>query len=317
MRVAVIGAGGVGGYYGGRLAAAGLDVSFLARGAHLAALKAHGLRVDSPLGDLRLPRVTATDTAGRIGAVDVALFCVKLYDTASTALQIAPLIGPDTIILCLQNGVDGPALLAELHGAARVVPGTVYVVSEIAGPGHIRHSGVDRPIIGAVAGTAGDRVHTLVDAWRAAGSEAETSDQIHIEIWRKFTRLSAFSAICCACRQPVSAILHDQEVRDLFLAALDEAIAVGRATGVDLPDGFAAESLGLLAAMTPDSKPSMLRDLEAGRRMELPWLSGTIVRLGARHGVPTPVHDFCRKVLHPYQDGVPGGAEAGRRAAAD
>ena len=305
MRVAVVGAGGVGGYYGGRLAAAGLDVAFLARGAHLAALQRDGLRVDSPLGNIRLTEVKASGIPAEIGPVDVVLFCVKLYDTAAAAREMAPLVGPDTTIICLQNGVDGPSLLAEAHGADHVVPGTVYLVSELAGPGHIVHSAVDRPILGAASGVAGERVKALVDAWRSAGSAADISDEIHVEIWRKFVRLCTFSAIGCAARLPVGPILRDPETRVLMVAALEEAVTVARATGVLLEGGFASESLAFLLAMTPDSKPSMLRDLEAGRRLELPWLSGTIVRLGAERGVPTPIHGFCYKILRPHQDGPP------------
>ena len=305
MRVAVVGSGGVGGYYGGRLAAAGLDVAFLARGAHLAEMRARGLRIESPQGDVVLPHVSASDDPADIGPVDLVLFCVKLYDTATAATQMTPLIGPDTTIVCLQNGVDGPGLLADAHGVERIVPGTVYLVSELAAPGQIRHSAVDRPVIGAVNGIAGQRLAVVVDALRGAGSEAELSDHIHVEIWRKFVRLCTFSAICCATRLPIGPILADADTKALFVSALEEAVAVAAATGVPIDDGFVDESLGFLFAMTPDSKPSMLRDLEAGRRLELSWLSGTIARLGAHHGVPTPIHTLCWRVLRPYQDGAP------------
>lgn len=229
MRIAIVGSGGLGGYFGGRLAAAGVDVVFLARGAHLAALQTSGLRIESPNGNLHLPRVSATDDASTIGAVDVVFFAVKLYDTESAAPLLPPLIGPDTVVIPFQNGVESVEMLSRTVDRRHLASGTSYVQAAIAEPGVIRHIALDRLIFGELDGARTPRLERLFDVCQEAGVTPIISDQIEVEIWSKFVHLSVLSGMTSVTRSPVGLLRDDPDLFAMWQAALIETIEIGRA----------------------------------------------------------------------------------------
>ena len=303
MRIAVVGAGGVGGYFGGRLAAAGSDVAFLARGAHLEAMRSRGLTIRSYKGDLHLPRVNATDDPSAIGPVDVVLFTVKLYDVEPATALLPPLIGPDTVVIPLQNGVEAVDLVSRAAGRAHTAGGTVYIAAVIAEPGVIRHSALEHLLFGEIDGARSARLEHLHAACARAGVQATLSDRINVDIWTKFVRLSVFSGVTGVTRCPVGPIVADPELIAMVKTALSEAMAVARAKGVAVPDEVADDVERSYAALPPQMKSSLLEDLERGRPLELPWLSGAVVRIGREIGVATPTHQFIATVLKPHVNG--------------
>jgi len=304
MRIAVVGAGGVGGYFGGRLAAAGADVRFLARGAHLEALRSRGLTVHSFRGDFHLPRVTATDDPRAIGPVDVVLFTVKLYDAEAATALLPPLVGPDTAVIPLQNGVDGVDIVSRVVGREHTAGGTVYVAAVISEPGVIRHSALDHLIFGELDGTRSPRLQRLFDACKPAGFEVTLSDNIRIDIWTKFVRLSVFSGMTAVTRCAIGPIVADPDLYAMLKTAVRETMAVARAKGIAVPDQVIDDVDRSYRGLPPHMKSSMLQDLERGRRLELPWLSGAVVRIGREVGVPTPTHQFIATVLQPHVNGA-------------
>jgi 2-dehydropantoate 2-reductase len=307
MRIAIVGSGGVGGYFGGRLAASGTDVAFLARGAHLAALRERGLRIISPAGDVHVTPVQASDDPAAIGPVDVVFFAVKLYDTEAAARLLPPLVGPTTLVVPFQNGVDAIDTLASAVGRSHVAGGTAYVAAVIEEPGVIRHTAMGRLIFGSLDGGRSELLETLADHCRRASIDALLSDRIEVDIWAKFARLTVFSGMTAVTRCPVGPIRDDPALAAMMRAGVDESIAVARARGIPLPDTLAAEIDAATAALPSQAKSSMLQDLERGRPLELPWLSGAIVRLGAEAGVNTPIHRFIVTVLGPHANGRAGG----------
>jgi len=304
MRIAVVGAGGVGGYFGGRLAAAGADVRFLARGAHLEALRSRGLTVHSFRGDFHLPRVTATDDPRAIGPVDIVLFTVKLYDAEAATALLPPLVGPDTAVIPLQNGVDGVDIVSRVVGREHTAGGTVYVAAVISEPGVIRHSALDHLIFGELDGTRSPRLQRLFDACKPAGFEVTLSDNIRIDIWTKFVRLSVFSGMTAVTRCAIGPIVADANLYAMLKTAVRETMAVARAKGIAVPDQVIDDVDRSYRGLPPHMKSSMLQDLERGRRLELPWLSGAVVRIGREVGVPTPTHQFIATVLQPHVNGA-------------
>jgi len=305
MRIAIVGSGGLGGYFGGRLAAAGVDVVFLARGAHLDALQTGGLRIESPNGNLDLPRVSATDDASTVGAVDVVLFAVKLYDTESAIPLLPPLIGDDTVVIPFQNGVESVAMLARGVDRRHLAAGTSYVQAFLAEPGVIRHIALDRLIFGELDGARTPRLERLFDVCRDAGISATLSDQIEVELWSKFVHLSVLSGMTAVTRSPVGLLRDDPDLYAMWQAALVETIAVARAKGVNLPRGLFDELITLFQRTPAQAGSSMLQDLERRRRLELPWLSGAVVRMGRALDVETPIHRFIATVLGPHVNGRP------------
>jgi 2-dehydropantoate 2-reductase len=303
MRIAIVGSGGVGGYFGGRLAASGADVTFLARGAHLDALRARGLRITSPKGDLHLPRVKAAGDTSEIGPVDIVLFAVKLYDTDSAVSALPPLIGPDTAVIPLQNGVDSVATLIKAVGREHTAGGTCYVSAVIAEPGVIRHTAMDHLIFGELDRTRSPRLLALREACQTAGFQSTLSDDITLDIWNKFVRLTVLSGVTTAARSPLGVIRDEPELWTLLKEAVREAMAVARAKGIAVPESTVEDVAKAYAALPPQTKSSMLEDLERGRRIELPWLSGAVVRIGREVGVPTPTHSFINAVLRPHVNG--------------
>jgi 2-dehydropantoate 2-reductase len=303
MRIAIVGSGGVGGYFGGRLAAAGADVTFLARGAHLDAMRARGLRIDSPKGDLHLPHVRAESDPAAVGPVDVAFFAVKLYDTQGALALLPPLMGPDTLVIGYQNGVETLGTLTRAVGASHAAGGVSYVSAAIAEPGVIRHTAMDHLIFGMPDGSAPPQLEALLEACRPAGFQATLSKDINVDIWTKFVRLSVFSGMTAVTRAPIGVIVNDPELLGMLQAAVRETLAVAHAKGVAVPNTIDEDVTFAYQALPPEAKASMLVDLERGRRIELPWLSGAVVRLGHEVGVATPIHGFITTVLRPYVNG--------------
>jgi 2-dehydropantoate 2-reductase len=303
MKIAIFGSGGVGGYFGGRLAAAGEDVTFLARGAHLNALQHDGLHIESPLGSLHLPKVQATDRPQAIGPVDVVLFTVKLYDVESSAAALAPLIGPETVVITLQNGVDAMDMVARHVGDAHVAGGAAYIVAVIDKPGHIRHTTAQQLVFGERDGRRSDRLAAFEAAGIRAGFQATASQDIEADLWTKFVRLATWSGITTATRSPMGVVRDTPATFELMVAAIEEVIAVARARGVKLPADLMDTTLTMIRTFPASSKSSMLEDIERGRRLELPWLSGAVVRLGQEAGVPTPIHQFITTILTPFVNG--------------
>ncbi len=308
MKIAVMGAGGIGGYFGARLAAAGEEVAFIARGAHLDAMRHDGLRIESANGDVHLNAPVVTDASAEIGPVDLVLFTVKLWDTEAAAEAVRPLLGAETGVVSFQNGIDAEGVLAERLGAAHVMGGVAYGLAVIAAPGVIRHTGtLAKLVFGERDGRPSARAEALKAALAGAGVEAAVSDDIDKEIWQKFTVLAAHSGLTALTRLTSGPIMAEPETRALLRAAVAEVVAVGRAKGVALDDGLVDRNMAFFSGLPADFGSSMLHDLTAGRRLELPWLSGAVARLGAELGVATPVHGFIAAALKPHAQGAPGG----------
>jgi 2-dehydropantoate 2-reductase len=334
MKIVVVGSGGVGGFFGGRLAARGSqgsqgspasqgpDVTFVARGAHLAAMRERGLYIRSPNGDLHLERVHATDDTTTIGPADVVLFAVKLYDMATALESLKPLIGANTVVIPLQNGVAAVDLVRQTVGDEHAAGGTCYVSAVVDAPGVIRHTAMGRLIFGPLAGATGPlagaapaplaQLTKLLAACQGAGFEATLSERIQSEIWAKFVRLTAFSGMTAATRCPLGVVMSDPELTEMLVAALTESFAIARANNVDLDPSVVPAIIESYRTMPPGTKSSMLEDLERGRRLELPFLSGTVARMGAALGVPTPTHHFIATVLKPFANGRSSGLSNSR-----
>lgn len=304
MRIAVMGTGGVGGYFGGRLAASGCDVHFIARGKHLDALRSNGLVVKSPLGDLHLPRVNATSDPAEIGGVDVFIFGVKLWDTESAAAAIKPLLRPGTAVISLQNGVVKDEILTRIVGAGHVVGGVCYIEATIAAPGVIEHGGrMQRVVVGEYGGRPSDRVRQFVERCAEAGIDAQASDDIRRTIWEKFVVLVGLSGSTSTTREPVGVVRANPGSRRLLQRLLDETTAVANAEGVGLPAGFVQERLAFLDQLPATMTSSMHRDLERGNRLEVQWLSGDVARRAQRLGLAAPVNETIADILAPHAGG--------------
>jgi 2-dehydropantoate 2-reductase len=303
MKIAVFGSGGVGGYFGGRLAAAGEDVTFLARGAHLAAMQQDGLHIASPLGDVHLPQVQATDRPEAVGPVDVVLFTVKLYDVEASAATLGPMIGPNTVVITLQNGVDAMDMVAKQVGVDHVAGGAAYIVVVIDKPGHLRHTTAQQLVFGERDGRRSDRLLAFEQAGIRAGFQAQASNDVQSVLWTKFVRLATWSGMTTVTRSPMGVVRDTPATYDMMMAAIEEVIAVGKARGVTFPPDLMEGTINLIKNFPAASKSSMLEDIERGRRLELPWLSGAVVRIGREAGVPTPIHQFITTILTPFVNG--------------
>lgn len=298
MRITIVGAGGVGGYFGARFAQGGCDVGFVARGRQLAALRADGLRVESELGDIHLPRVRADEDPAALGPTDVVLICVKLWDTESAARAVQPIVGPETVVISLQNGVRKEEVLRQLLGERAVAGGVSYVVAKILRPGVIRHTGtMQRLVFGERDGAASARLTRFLDACRSGGVEAELSADIERAIWEKFVFVVGTSATTTSMRQTIGPIRSNPRTRAFLLGVMREAAAIGRARGVPLALDFAETRLTFIDELSSAMTSSMHTDLEEGRRLELEWLSGSVVELGESLGVPTPLNRAVRDIL--------------------
>jgi 2-dehydropantoate 2-reductase len=298
MKIAFMGAGGVGGLIGARLAQAGCDVSFVARGAHLKAMRENGLKLESQVGEVHLRDVRVTDDPAAIGPVDLVIFAVKLWDTAAAARAMAPLLGPDTGVISLQNGVRKDDILRPIVGEQRLMGGVAYMGTAISRPGVIHHTGtMQRVVFGEYDGRRSKRAETLLEYLRKTGIDAQLSDDIRRSIWEKFVFLVAMAAVTASIRLPIGPIRSHPLTRQLYLDALKEAAAVGRAQGVKLPPDFAEERMAFVDTLPETMTASLQLDLERGNPLEVEWLSGSVVELGAAAGVPTPIHRVVRDIL--------------------
>ena len=305
MRIAAMAAGAVGGYFGARMAAAGHDVFFIARGAHLEAMRKHGLKIESVHGDVHLPKPNVTDDPKSIGPVDFVLFAVKLWDTEKAAEAMRPLLGPNTRVITLQNGVDSYERIAPIVGRERAISGVTYVVTVIDRPGVIKQASQFQSIIcGTIDGRADASLAAFVAAAKAANINITQSDNIERDRWHKFIFLSGTSGATALTRSSMGPILADPDTRALFRAIMAETLAVGRAKGVALDPGYVDERLAFADKNVPGGmKASMANDLDRGNRLELDWLAGQVSRLGKELKVPTPVNDTIYAALKLYRMG--------------
>ncbi|MBN9526820.1 MAG: 2-dehydropantoate 2-reductase [Alphaproteobacteria bacterium] len=305
MRVVIWGAGGVGGYLGARLAQGGAQVAFVARGAHLAAMRSHGLRIESPLGDARIAPVEASDDPADLAPADVIAVTVKGRDLAEAAGRLALLLKPGTAVISFLNGVESVGILGDAVGAARVMGGICYMPLVVSAPGVIGHTGrVNRYVFGEVGGQRSARALAFEAACRAGGLDAVLSEDIERDLWLKFIMLAPFSAMTCLTRAPLGVFLADAAARAQYEAGMVEVAAVGRALGARLPDDAVARNMAFaLNRADPATRSSMLEDLERGRPLELDSLVGSVVRLAARAGVDVPFHRMAHAVLGVHRDG--------------
>ena len=306
MRIAVVGAGAVGGYFGALLSRAGSEVAFIARGTHLEAIRDHGLQVVGPLGDFTA-RVQAESDPGRIGTVDVVIVAVKTYDNADAFPLVHPLLGPETPVLTLQNGVDSAEDLARIVGRSRVLAGAAYVATAIDGPGVIRQTGTHRRIVFGECfepePVASTRVRALEAVMSAADIHAEAMADARPAIWEKFIYLAPFAAFTGAARLPIGPIWADSDSRSAFLHAVAEVAAVARATGIAVPDNYLQRIEDYAADLPPGTRSSLLIDLSQGKRIEVESLAGSVVRRGREVSVATPRMEALYAVLKPHAAG--------------
>jgi 2-dehydropantoate 2-reductase len=308
MKIAILRAGAVGGYYGVRLARAGHEVHFLARGAQAEAMRRTGLAVRSALGDDHLFPANVTEDARTIGPADLVLVTVKLWDTGGAVRAIQPAIGPGTTVLSLQNGVDKEETIAAIVGREPVVGGVTYILVDRPEPGVVVHSGrLQRVVVGELDRPRSDRVDAIVAALVSAGIEGIASADIRRELWEKLAFLATNSAVTAVTRETIGALRARPATRTLIRDGMTEAVAVARAEGVTIPEDFVEGRMRFVDTLPPEGRASMAQDLLRGARLELEWLSGAVVRRGERLGVPTPVHRTLFAALVPFADGKPAG----------
>lgn len=308
MKIAIMGAGGLGGYFGARLAASGQDVAFIARGAHLAAMRQGGLRIKSALGDLHLKDVRATSDPAEVGPVDVVLMSVKLWDTESAAESMKPLIGPGTAVVSFQNGVGKDDVLTRVLGPEAVMGGVCYIAAVIGEPGEIVHTGtMQKLVFGEFDGRRSERAQRFLAACVEAGIDAQLSEDIRRLIWEKFVFLVGLSGTTSSIRKPIGPIRAHPVTRAFLREVIAETVAVGKSQGVAFAEGFAEDRLRFCDTLPAQMTSSMHGDLQRGKPLELPWLSGAVAEMGRAAGVPTPANSAIRDVLALYVDGgVPG-----------
>ena len=304
MKLLVFGTGGIGGYFGARLAASGVDVTFIARGEHLNAMRTNGLRIESALGNLVLKPTNATDDPKAAGVVDLVMIGVKLWDTEAAIEAVAPAVGPNTAVVSFQNGVDAVDLLTKKYGRERVLGGIAHIAAVIEAPGIIRHNGkLQRLTFGELDGKRSPRVERLLAQCQKAGIDTAISDQIERTIWEKFILIVGLSGMTALTRLPIGPIREEPLTRELLANTMRETAAVGVAKGVALDADAAEKQLGFIDAVPYDMIASMLGDLRRGYRLELPWLSGGVVRLGTQLGVATPANRFVYAALKLHENG--------------
>jgi 2-dehydropantoate 2-reductase len=301
-----MGTGGTGGYFGGLLARAGEEVTFIARGAHLEAIRNDGLAIKSVLaGDFTIP-ATATDNPSDIGPVDCVLFCVKAYDNAVAADQIRPLIGPETVVLSVQNGIDNEEQIGKVVGPEHVVGCASYVFSTIESPGVVAQTGgPGKIVLGEMQGGTSARTEALQNTLQNSKITAELHSDIQVALWQKFIAICGVNGITALTRLPMGGIVACKETHNLMRGTMQEVAAVARASGANLPEGCVDQSMDFFSSVEPSMRGSMYYDLAGGRRLELEVLNGTVVRLGSEHGIPTPINFAIYAALKPYLDGAP------------
>ncbi|MCC7484666.1 MAG: 2-dehydropantoate 2-reductase [Burkholderiales bacterium] len=299
MKILIMGSGGLGGLYGGLLARAGCEVTFVARGAHLAALREHGLTIENAArGDIRLPKVSVTDDPAGAGEADFVLIAVKLWDTEAAARAVKPALAPDTAVISLQNGVMKDDILRRELGSRAVMGGVAYVGTHIARPGVIHQAGtLQRLVIGEYDGRRSPRAERLLEAAVRAGLQAELSADIRRAIWEKFVFLVGLSGATATVRAPIGRIRENPRARAFLRELMKEAVRVGIAHGVALPEDYADERLAFADTVPADMVSSLFVDLERGNRLEVEWLAGAVARLGEEKGVATPANRAVWDIL--------------------
>ncbi len=305
MKTAVMGAGGQGGLFGGLLWKAGEDVVLIARGPHLEAIRDHGLILKTAGPRALIADIDATDSPDEVGAVDLLLFCVKMYDLEAAAAAARPLVGPGTVILPVQNGIGAPDRLAEIFGWERVIGGVSYLQGTLEAPGVISYGRVKGKLyLGELGGGDSPRVGSIRAMLNSSGIASEVHPDIRAAMWEKMVLICGTAGVLAYYRKPVGPVLEGEESRAMLLGVMKEAGEVARAKGVDLPEDVAARTLAFIEENSaPDTRSSQLEDLLAGRRLELEWLNGEVVRLGRELGVPTPLNSRVYEALEPYAGG--------------
>jgi 2-dehydropantoate 2-reductase len=303
LHIVVFGAGGVGGYFGGRLANSGENVTFIARGQHLRAMLAGGLQVDSICGNFTIQPVTATDDPVNAKAVDVILVCVKTWQIAEASKALIPIIGPETFVVPLENGVQASSQLAEILGTDCILGGLCRIASRIIAPGHIQHSGIE-PFIafGELDNRLSVRSQHLLQCVDHAGVKAEIPTDIKVAIWQKYLFISTISGIGAITRAPVGLFRSIPETRQMLEGALNECYSIALAQGILLPPESVPNTLAYIDSLPPETIPSMQRDIMAGRPSELEAQNGAIVNMGLIYDIPTPVHTFIYHSLLPQEN---------------
>ena len=312
----MMGSGGVGGFFGGRLAHAGYDVTFIARGAHLAAMRERGLKLESAAhGDIEVRQVKATDDPAKVGPVDLVILSVKLWDTEAVAHSIKPMVGPGTGVLSLQNGVVKDDILRRVFPAQQVMGGVGYVATYISQPGVIHQTGtMQRIVVGEYDGRASERARFLHEALLKAGVTAELSTDVRRALWEKYSFLVGLSGTTTTMRVPLGVVRANPRSRQFLQDLIQETVSVGRAHGVALPEDYATQRMAFADSLPHDMTSSMHHDLERGNRLEVEWLSGGVVQLGAQKSVPTPCNRAVWDILAPHALG--GASQAAPAAAA-
>jgi 2-dehydropantoate 2-reductase len=302
MRIAMYGTGGVGGYFGAQLARAGEDVVFVARGAHLEAIRAQGLRLETPEGEIAIRPAQATDDPAQAGPADAVFVCVKTWQVPEAARAIRPMIGPDTVVVPLQNGVEAAAQLSAALGAERVLGGLCGTLSQVAGPGRIRSIGEMHFVkLGELDNRPSERAERLRQAFERAGVKVEVPADIHQALWGKFVLVVSFGGVGAVSRAPLGIVRSVPETRALLERCLQEVVGVGRARGVGLSEATVASTLAFLDSMPAGATTSLQRDIADGKPSELEAWTGAAVRLGREAGVSTPTHDFIYACLLPSE----------------
>ena len=304
MKIAIFGSGGVGGYFGARLAAAGNEVHFIARGRHLAAMRENGLKVTSALGALHLEPVQAHEDPAEIGPVDIVTFAVKLWDTDAAAEKLSALLAGGGHAIPFQNGVESVERLARVVGAERVMGGSAYIATRIGAPGVIEHTGtMARLRFGPVLASQRAAAERFLEACRQAGIMAELAEDIVLVNWEKFVFLVALSSASTVSRAPLGVVRTDPDLRWVYEQAMRETWRLGRARGVKLADDFVEKQLAFGETLPYEMRPSLLHDLEAGNRLEAPWLCGAVARMSAEAGLDAPVNRAVYAALKPFVNG--------------
>jgi 2-dehydropantoate 2-reductase len=303
MHIVIFGAGGVGGYFGGRLAKAGETVTFIARGEHLQAMLSNGLIVESINGDFTVQPVIATDDTSKVRDVDVILVCVKTWQIPAAAKAILPMHGPDTFVIPLGNGVEAPMQLAEILGKEHILGGLCRIASRIASPGHIQHTGIDPSIVfGELDNHPSSRTRNLLHSFTNAGIAAEIPPDINVAVWQKFLFICAVSGIGAVTRVPIGMFRSQAGARQLLEGALNECYSVAIAQGIHLPIGSVADTLAYIDSLASGTIASMQRDIMEGHPSELEAQNGAIVHMGQKYNIPTPVQSFIYYSLLPQEN---------------
>jgi 2-dehydropantoate 2-reductase len=306
MRIAIMGSGGLGGYFGARLVQGGADVHFVARGKHLEAMRSNGLRIEGPQA-FHVDKVNVTDDPGEIGVADVVMLCVKLWDTEQAIAQIRPLVGPGTAVVSFQNGVLKDQYLRAAFDERQLMGGVCYVATTIEAPGVIRQTGpMQRLLFGEFDGSLSPRGEALLAACLAGGIQAELSGDIVREIWQKYVFLVGLSGTTTTIRKPIGPIRSNAQTRAFLHDVMHEVVAVGRAHGVALPEDYAQVRLQLADDVSPDMTSSMHHDLQRGNRLEVRWLAGGVVELGRAQGIATPLNRAIADILALHAQGGQG-----------